>query len=66
MIIRDMNAKIGSDNTDQAKAIENPWLWRIILYDNGERLVEFCGQNDCFVEESIFPHKNIHKLHGNP
>jgi len=32
------------------------------INDNGERLVDFCSNNNCIIWGTIFPHKNIHKL----
>ena len=32
------------------------------INDNGERLVDFCLNNNCIIGGTIFPHKNIHKL----
>ena len=29
---------------------------------NGERLIDFCLNNNCTIGGSIFPHKNIHNL----
>ena len=32
------------------------------IYGNGERLVDFCLNNNCIIGGTIFPHKNIHEL----
>ena len=32
------------------------------LYDNGEKFVNFCLNNNCVIGGTIFQHKEIHKL----
>ena len=32
------------------------------INDNRERLVEFCVSNRCITDETVFPHRDIHKL----
>ena len=60
MVIGDMNAKVGSDNTDLTQVMGTHDCGE--MNDNGKRLVEFCMQNNCIIGGTIFPHKNIHKL----
>jgi len=32
------------------------------MNDNGERLVDFCINNDCLIGDNIFAYRDIHKL----
>ncbi|XP_078141751.1 uncharacterized protein LOC139917505 [Centroberyx gerrardi] len=60
LIIGDMNAKVGADNDNCDRAIGSHGCG--VRNNNGERLVDFCLENNCVVGGTIFPHKNIHKL----
>ena len=60
LVMGDMNAKIGSDNTDRERAMGSQG-WGTIN-NNGERLVNFCVNNNCVIGGTIFQHKYIHKL----
>ena len=55
----DMNAKIGSDNTDRERVMGSQGCGTI--NNNGERLVNFC-LNNCVIDGTIFQHKYFHKL----
>ena len=56
----DMNVNTGSDNTDREWAIGRQGCG--IINDNGEKLVNFCLNNNCVIGGTIFHHKEIHKL----
>lgn len=56
----DMNATVGADNSDCDRATGKHGCG--VINDNGERLIDFCLENDCVVGGTIFPHRNIHKL----
>ena len=56
----DMNAKIGSYNNDRERAMGSQGCGTI--FNNGERLVNFCLNNNCVIGGTIFQHKYIHKL----
>ena len=60
LIMGDMNAKTGSDNTDRERAIGREGCG--IINDNGEKFVNFCLNNNCVIGGTIFQHKEIHKL----
>ncbi|KAL9953192.1 hypothetical protein ACROYT_G040569 [Oculina patagonica] len=60
LIMGDMNAKVGADNSDCDRAMGKHGCG--VMNDNGERLIDFCLENDCVVGGTIFPHRNIHKL----
>ena len=60
LIIGDMNAKVGSDNSDRETAMGRHGCGEI--NNNGERLVDFCLNNNCVIGGTLFPHKDIHKL----
>ena len=60
LIMGDMNAKVGADNTDCDRAMGKHGCG--VMNDNGERLIGFCLENNCVIGGTIFPHRNIHKL----
>lgn len=60
LIMGDINAKVGSDNSNCEAAMGKHGCGNI--NDNGERLVDFCLNNNCIIGGTTFPHKNIHKL----
>lgn len=60
LIMGDMNANVGADNTDCDRAMAKH-LYRV-MNDNSEHLVDFCLDNKCVIGCTIFPYKNIHKL----
>ena len=60
LIMGDMNAKTGSDNTDRERAMGREGCG--IINDNGEKFVNFCLNNNCVIGGTIFQHKEIHKL----
>ena len=59
IIMGDMNAKIGHDNTAFEEIMGK---WGIgDRNENGDLFVNFCAMNDLVIGGSIFPHKQIHK-----
>ncbi|XP_071141830.1 craniofacial development protein 2-like [Mytilus edulis] len=58
-----MNAKVGNDNLDRERVMGKHGLGTI--NENGELLVDFCGDNDLVIGGTLFPHKNIHKITWN-
>lgn len=60
LIMGDINAKVGNDNTNCERAMGRHGCG--VMNDNGERLVDFCLNNNCVIGGTIFPHKTIHKL----
>ena len=60
LVMGDMNAKIGSDNTDRERTMCSRGCGNID--NNGERLVNFCINNNCVIGGNIFIHKDILKL----
>ena len=60
MIIGDMNAKVGADNINCDRAMGKHGCGEI--NDDGERLVDFCLNNNCVISGTIFQDKSIHKL----
>ena len=61
LIIGDMNAKVGSENFNCERAMGKHGCG--VMNDNGERLVDFCLNNNNYViGGTIFAHRDIHKL----
>ena len=58
LVMGDMNGKVGSDNTDRERTISSQDCGTI--NNNGERLVNFCRNNNCAIGGTIFHHKDIH------
>ena len=59
ILMGDLNAKIGSDNTGRERIMGRHGLG--CLNENGERFTNLCAFNDLVIGGSIFPHKSIHK-----
>ncbi|PVD22304.1 hypothetical protein C0Q70_18113 [Pomacea canaliculata] len=59
LIIGDLNAKVGSDNTCREHVMGKHGIGTI--NDNGERLADFCEENNLLIGGTLFPHKDIHK-----
>lgn len=60
LITGDLNAKVGEDNTNYERAMGKHGCG--VMNNNGERLADFCLNNNCVIGGTIFPHKAIHKL----
>ncbi len=60
LLTGDMNAKVGNDNSNNERAMGRYGCGE--RNNNGERLVDFCTNNNLVIGGTIFPHKNIHKL----
>lgn len=60
LIMGDINDKVGLDNSKCEAPMGKRGCGSI--NDNGERLVDFCLNNNCIIGGTIFPHKTIHKL----
>ena len=55
----DMNAKIGSDNTDREREIGRHGLEE--MNENGKMLADFCSTNSLVLGGTIFSHRKCHK-----
>jgi hypothetical protein len=60
MVIGDLNAKVGADNTNFEQVMGRHGLGTI--NENGERFVELCSNNNLVIGGTLFPHKRIHKV----
>lgn len=60
IVMGDMNAKVGSDNTNLNSIMGVEGL-RSNRNNNGERLIDFCMVNQLFIGGTKFPHRDIHK-----
>ena len=61
LIIGDMNARTGGDNTNRQRTIGKEGLGTYPMNDNGERMCDFCEHNGLVVGGTLFKHKDIHK-----
>lgn len=59
IIMGDLNAKVGSDNSGYERSMGVHGLG--MQNENGERLCEFCQINGLVITGTLFPHKSIHK-----
>ena len=59
LILGDLNAKVGSDNTGREHVIGKHGIGT--FNDNGERLADFCEENNLLIGGTLFQHKHIHK-----
>lgn len=53
LINGDMNAKVGSDNTNYEKAMGR--LGCRVINDNEGRLIDFCPKNNCVIGGNHLP-----------
>ena len=60
LIMEDTSFKVGADSSNYENVMGKHGCGNI--NDDGERLVEFCLNNNYVIGGTIFPHKNIHKL----
>ena len=60
LIIGDMNAKVGPKKPNCERAMGKHGCG--VMNDNGERLVDFCLNNNYVIGGTIFAHRDIHKL----
>ena len=59
ILMGDLNAKIGSDNSGYEEVMGRQGLGR--MNENGEMLADFCAFNNTIIGDSMFPHRRIHK-----
>ena len=59
IVMGDMNAKIGKDNTKWTSIMEKEGLGEV--NENGALFADFCTFNELIIGGSLFPHKPIHK-----
>lgn len=59
ILMGDLNAKIGADNTGYEQVMGRHGLGR--MNENGEQFAEFCAQNNLVIGGSVFEHRRIHK-----
>ncbi|XP_076439125.1 uncharacterized protein LOC143277998 [Babylonia areolata] len=59
IIMGDMNAKVGADNTAKELIMGKHGVGE--QNENGELFTDFCTFNDLVIGGTVFPHKTIHK-----
>jgi len=59
ILMGDLNAKIGADNTGYEQVMGKHRLGR--MKENGEQFADFCAQNNLVIGGSVFEHRCIHK-----
>ena len=60
LIIGDMNARPGSDNTGRSRVMGKEGYG--IMNENGTRMCDFCEANNLKIDGTLFPNKKIHKI----
>lgn len=60
IIMGDLNAKVGARNEGFERAMGKHGCGT--MNDNGERLANFCSENNMVIGGTLFPHKAIHML----
>ena len=60
IVMRDRNAKVGSDNICCDKAMGKHACGT--RNENGERLIDCCNMDNPAIKGTLFPHQDIHKL----
>ena len=58
ILMGDLNAKIGSDNSGYEEVMGRQGLGR--MNENGEMLADFCAFNNMIIGGGVFPHRRIH------
>ena len=59
ILMGDMNAKVGADNTDRDREMGRHGLGE--MNENGEMLADFCSNNSLVIGGTIFSHRKCHK-----
>ena len=59
ILMGDMNAKVGADNTDREREMGRHGLGE--MNENGEMLADFCSTNSLVIGGTIFSHRKYHK-----
>ena len=59
ILMGDLNAKVGENNTDKELIMGKHDVGTI--NENGELVTDFCAFNDLVIGGTIFPHKQVHK-----
>ena len=60
IVMGDMNAKVGTDNTGREEVMGRHGV-RAEINDNGERWADFCQTNELVIGGTLFPHKDCYK-----
>ena len=60
LLIGDLNAKVGEDNTGYEEIMGREGLGE--MNDNGERFADLCAANSFVIGGSVFAHRRIHKI----
>ncbi|XP_025078691.1 craniofacial development protein 2-like [Pomacea canaliculata] len=60
IVMGDMNAKVGNDNTHVERTMGRHGCG--CMNENGERLVELCTMYNLVIGGTLFPHRTVHKL----
>jgi hypothetical protein len=57
----DLNARTGNDR-QRAHGSMGPYGGETVVNENGQRVLEFCIENELLLGNSFFRHKRIHKV----
>lgn len=59
IIMEDFNGKVGCENVDYERTMRKHGMGE--CNENGQKLVEFCSENELAITGTLFEHKGIHK-----
>ena len=59
ILMGNMNAKVGPDNTDREREMGRQGLGE--MNENGEMLADFCSTNSLVIGGTVFSHRKYHK-----
>jgi endonuclease/exonuclease/phosphatase family metal-dependent hydrolase len=60
IVMGDLNAKLGAENEGLEHIMGKHGIGEI--NENGQKIVDFCADNDLVIGGTIFPHERIHKV----
>lgn len=60
ILMGDLNAKVGNDNTGFERVMGRHGLG--LMNENGELFANYCANNNLVIGGTLFPHKRCHRV----